>query len=66
MAQMKNNTSAMEVVAKSIKKSSCRQGEPVESASWQADPRQKTNGVVVDWTTRQRCSATIDTPPGSL
>lgn len=40
---MENNTSAMEVVAKSIKKSSCscRQGEPVESASWQ--PTQTKN-----------------------
>lgn len=38
---MENNTSAMEVVTKSIKKSSCRQGEPVQSASWQ--PTQTKN-----------------------
>lgn len=44
---MENNTSAMEVVAKSIKKSSCscRQGEPVESASWQADPDKKQTAL---------------------
>lgn len=42
---MENNTSAMEVAAKSIKKSSCRQGEPVESASWQADPDKKQTAL---------------------